>query len=53
MASNNRTPSEQELAATVASLPANPAQWTPEQTADYAAKSNRVMEENATKPGER
>ncbi|MFZ3556458.1 MULTISPECIES: hypothetical protein [unclassified Streptomyces] len=53
MASDNRTPSEQELAATVASLPDNPAQWTSTQAADYAAKSNQVMEENATKPGAR
>lgn len=53
MASANRTPPEQDLAATVASLPANPAQWTPEQAADYAAASNRVMEENATKPDAR
>lgn len=53
MASDKRTPSEQDLAAAVASLPANPAQWTPEQAADYAAASNRVMEKNAMKPDTR
>ncbi|MEI5522520.1 hypothetical protein WB388_18115 [Streptomyces brasiliscabiei] len=39
------------LATTLAGLPPRPADWTPEQLAEYAEQSNRAMrEQNSTDP---
>ncbi|MEV3857741.1 hypothetical protein AB0J38_25875 [Streptomyces sp. NPDC050095] len=48
----DRTPAEQALDESLTQLPTNPAAWTPQQLVDYAAQSNKVMEENATRPGD-
>ncbi|WP_394434525.1 hypothetical protein [Streptomyces sp. SGAir0957] len=45
-----RTPSEQALSATVDKLPKNVSDWTPEQRAEYAEKSNTVMREQHGTP---
>ena len=44
-------PETRELRQTVASLPANVADWTPEQRAAYAQQSDRAMrEQNGVDP---
>lgn len=37
----------EQLAKTVADLPPKPADWTPEQLAQFAEQSNRAMREQA------
>ncbi|MFM9595738.1 hypothetical protein ACKI1J_24240 [Streptomyces scabiei] len=49
---NRSTQTETDrLATTLAGLPPRPADWTPEQLAEYAEQSNRAMrEQNSTDP---
>lgn len=49
--SRNPQPETDRLAATVAGLPPQPADWTPQQLAEFAEQSNRAMrEQNGVDP---